>query len=164
MGENGWRFELWTDGVTNGQWGAYAALLLARKGDCPDSVFEQNIRFATFRPRAQVQTVSGPCKYGFVVAQGRCDCTTSNRPELQAIVEGVKRLTKPVALTVYTDSQYCVKVLSGEWGARSNLDLIEEWKKVSGDLDITFEKVKAHSGVPLNELVHALAQEAMHGA
>lgn len=42
--------------------------------------------------------------------------TTNNRMELQAVIEGLKILTRPCHVTLYADSQYVLKGLK-EWMA-----------------------------------------------
>jgi len=100
---------------------------------------------------------------------------TSSRMELQAVIEGMKAvINKKAVIKVYTDSTY-VKNSSTKWlqGWKRN-----GWKKSNGDpvqnkdlwilldgamqeLNVTFIKVKAHSGVAFNELADQLAYTAV---
>jgi len=100
---------------------------------------------------------------------------TSSRMELQAVIEGLKAINnKKAIIHIYTDSTY-VKNSATKWlqGWKRN-----GWKKSCGDsvlnkdlwllldevmqeLNITFHKVKAHSGDAFNELADQLAYTAI---
>lgn len=52
---------------------------------------------------------------------GHVGNTTNNRMELQSVIEGLKAITKPVKVEVYSDSTYVVNAVNNGW--------IENWKK-----------------------------------
>ena len=103
--------------------------------------------------------------------------TTNNRMELKGCIEGLKALKRnDIPVDLYTDSAYICNCINQKWYVkwRNNgwinskkqpvenkelwvelLDLVESFK------DITFYKVKGHSGVELNELADALANKGM---
>jgi len=97
--------------------------------------------------------------------------TTNNRMELQAVIEGLKALTRPCHVNVYTDSQY-VKIGITEWinnwKARSwrtasrkpvkNADLWREVDNAQQDHSVRYHWVKGHAGHPENERVDSLAR------
>lgn len=83
--------------------------------------------------------------------------TTNNRMELTAVIEALRFHPDKKDFVIYTDSQLTMKCAEGEWKRNKNLDLWEEYDKVSKGKKITFKKVKAHSGDKYNELVDKLA-------
>lgn len=56
------------------------------------------------------------------VAVHECN-TTSQRMELQGIIEALDMVAPDAAIQVFTDSQYVVNGYSGAWKLRQNLDL-----------------------------------------
>lgn len=87
--------------------------------------------------------------------------TTNNRMELRAIIAGLAAITKPAAITIYSDSQYAIGAFSGN-KAKANFDLIGEGivhlariRKLGGS--VTFQHVNGHAGDPLNERCDKLA-------
>lgn len=106
--------------------------------------------------------------------------TTNNQMELMAVIKGLENLVEPCKVSLYSDSAY---VLTGmqEWmqkwklqgwkrrtgskmEAVKNLELwkrLDELKKVH---EITYHKVKGHSGHPENERCDFLAVEACQNA
>lgn len=92
---------------------------------------------------------------------------TNNRAELIAAISGLwalrsEKITEPVEL--YSDSEWMVKVMRGEYRASSNLDLIEKLRELSSKLNITWHHVKGHSGHEQNEICDRLANQArVHG-
>ena len=61
--------------------------------------------------------------------------TTNNRAELSAVIEGLKALKSPAlcSVTLFTDSQLVHGLLSCNWKATKNLDLVSEVKKLSAE-------------------------------
>lgn len=88
---------------------------------------------------------------------------TNNIAELKAIQKGlalIKRRDIPVC--IFTDSQYCVGVLSRNWHANANRELISEIKSlISLFIDVQIKKVSGHSGLPGNERADQLAVKAV---
>ena len=100
--------------------------------------------------------------------------TTNNRMELQAVIEALQALKRPVAARLYTDSQYVRRgVLEWlpQWKARGwrtaakkpvkNQDLWELLEHAAAKHRIEWHWVKGHAGVPGNERVDALANAAI---
>lgn len=114
------------------------------------------------------------CKGKERVLRGYESHTTNNRMELRAVIEGVKALKKPSAISVYTDSQY---VCQGAASMRmwlqhpnhghANMDM---WRELiaagrNGGHKITFHKVTGHSGDLMNERCDTIArQQSVKGA
>ena len=100
--------------------------------------------------------------------------TTNNRMELTAVIEGLKRLTRPCFVTVYSDSQYLVKAINEKWLAdwlakdfkrgRSsevkNIDLWEELLQAMKMHTVEFIWVKGHAENEVNNRCDKLAVAA----
>ncbi len=84
--------------------------------------------------------------------------STNNRMELKAVSAGLAALKTPCVVTVVTDSQYVIGMLSQGWKRKANHDLLAELDKLMRQHQVRWVKVKAHSGSPMNERVDALAK------
>lgn len=88
---------------------------------------------------------------------------TNNKMELLAILSAVAAVPANSAMVIYTDSQYCIRVLSNEANAhnweRPNANIIRQYFCYASRLkSVRFEWVKGHDGNEYNEMVDALAQ------
>lgn len=88
---------------------------------------------------------------------------TNNRMELMAILSAVAAVPEDSTLVVYTDSQYCIQVLTNKANAnnfsRPNANVIRQYFNYASRLKaVIFEWVKGHDGNEFNEMVDALAQ------
>ncbi|MHC4750064.1 MAG: RNase H family protein [Planctomycetota bacterium] len=94
--------------------------------------------------------------------------TTNNQMELMAILNAIKTLQSDFTLngleriTVYSDSEWAVKCLKGEYNCRKRVikQYLDEIKWTSGRLRIVYEHVRGHSGDKRNELVDKMAVKA----
>jgi len=88
----------------------------------------------------------------------------SQEQELGACIRAVRSVPVGSELTIKTDSQYCVKVLGGEWEAHANLGLIDTYNadKRQRHIRVNFVKVKGHSGNKWNELADELCRQAVN--
>ena len=124
----------------------------------------------------------GPGGWGFVHVEdgtimgegsGGDRATTNNRMEMSAIIAALKSLPADARVTLYSDSDLCVKTLTQwakSWAARGwrkkdgeikNLDLVQEaWALVQARPGVRLQWVKAHDGTRWNEYVDALATQA----
>ncbi|HET9623483.1 MAG TPA: ribonuclease H [Kofleriaceae bacterium] len=88
---------------------------------------------------------------------------TNNIAELTAILRGLQAVSdrkRPVV--VYSDSAYSIGLLSQNWKAKKNVELVKELRDVCKQFgDLRFVKVLAHSGIALNERVDQLAVGAI---
>lgn len=88
---------------------------------------------------------------------------TNNIAELTAILRGLAAVsdrTRPVV--VYSDSAYSIGLLSQNWKAKKNVELVKELRdECKRFADLRFVKVLAHSGISLNERVDQLAVAAI---
>ncbi len=86
---------------------------------------------------------------------------TNNIAELTAILRGLEQAPKYRRVVVYSDSAYALGVVFQGWKAKANLELIEEIKEwMRHFLEVRFEKVLGHSGIPENERCDELARLA----
>lgn len=87
--------------------------------------------------------------------------TTNNRMELLAIISAVNSCPQGAYVDVYTDSQYCILVLSKSFKPKKNPDLYELYKKCSAHVaGVRFHWVKGHDGNKYNEMADNLAYGA----
>jgi len=122
----------------------------------------------------------GPGGYAVIIKEGDKETvlvgsepeTTNNRMELKALICALSCFKEPKRIKVYTDSEYLLKgalewlpkwkaqgFKTSEGNPVKNRDLWEEIDRLMSIHKVTFEKVKAHSGVLLNEKADRLAKE-----
>lgn len=112
--------------------------------------------------------------WGWHRSDGRFECggeshTTNNRMEMTAILKALAELPDGAVVTVFSDSQYCIKGLT-EWRAgwrkknwmkkgapMPNRDLWIRLEEHLQRLSVSFEWVRGHSGDPGNERADELA-------
>jgi ribonuclease HI len=100
--------------------------------------------------------------------------TTNNRMELTAVIRALESLRRPVAARVFTDSQYVRRGIMewvAAWKARGwltadrkpvkNQDLWLRLDELAGAHQIEWHWVPGHAGVPGNERVDRLANQAI---
>ena len=102
--------------------------------------------------------------------------TTNNRMELSALIAAYKALPSDAEITVFSDSEICVKTVN-EWAAAwqkrgwtrkggpiKNLELVRELYGLAGAHPrVTLRWIRAHDGSRWNEYVDALAGSALRG-
>ncbi|MGL6281358.1 MAG: ribonuclease HI [Microcoleaceae cyanobacterium] len=100
--------------------------------------------------------------------------TTNNRMEILAVIEGLKALKFPCAVTVYSDSKYVVDAMEQGWVKRwqkngwkrnknepaLNPDLWAEMLNLCSQHQVKFSWVKGHAGHVENEYCDQLAVAA----
>lgn len=113
-----------------------------------------------------------------VRANGQAEgIATSNRMELIAVIKALEALSSSSSqITVFVDSQY-VKEGCEQWlpnwkrnnwltSTKKPVKNQDLWERLDAQLEalsVSFEKVIAHSGHSLNELVDQLARQAANG-
>jgi ribonuclease HI len=144
------RTELWTDGACAGNPGpgGWAAILVAHRAD---GTIAKQVELSGAEPQ-----------------------TTNNRMELRAVIEGLRALTRPSAVTVHTDSAYVMDTITKRWhvgwtargwltAAKQPVKNRDLWEELLALLDghaVTWRRVKGHAGIPLNERCDELAVAA----
>ena len=123
----------------------------------------------------------GPGGYGTLLMYGEhfkeisegFRLTTNNRMELQAAIEGLSALKRPMQVDLYTDSTYVMKGVT-EWMSRwktngwrtaarkpvQNQDLWQALDAALGAHDVRWHWVKGHAGNEMNERCDQLARAA----
>lgn len=104
------------------------------------------------------------------ISGGEAD-TTNNRMELMAAIRALEALSRPSAVTLFTDSQYVQKGMTkwlADWKAKGwrtkaktpvlNQDLWQRLEAAAESHDITWQWVKGHAGNPLNERCDEIAE------
>ncbi len=86
--------------------------------------------------------------------------TTSQRMELTAVLNSILALKKPCNVRIFTDSQYVIGVLSKEWKASANKDLVIALRRSAASHNVSLNYVPGHSGHSKNELVDRYAKKA----
>lgn len=103
-------------------------------------------------------------------ASGGDPATTNNRMEITAVVEGLRALSRPSVVELYSDSQYVLNGLK-EWIAGwkkrgwktsgkqpvKNKDLWVTLDDLAARHDVRFHWVRGHAGHPENERCDELA-------
>ena len=100
--------------------------------------------------------------------------TTNNRMELTAVIRALEALKRPVRARVFTDSEYVRRGITEwlpAWKARGwrtadrrpvkNQDLWEQLDRLAAAHQLEWHWVPGHAGVPGNERVDRLANEAI---
>lgn len=113
----------------------------------------------------------GPAGLGVVIIDGKerrelseyLGQGTNNIAELTAILRGLQEVAdRDKQVFVYTDSEYSIGVLTKNWKAKKNIELIAELRELVGKFPrLTFVKVAGHAGIPLNERTDQLAVQAI---
>ncbi len=115
----------------------------------------------------------GPAGIGVVILDGdsRRELSeylgkgTNNIAELTAIKRALEEVAiadriRPVV--VHSDSSYSIGLLTKNWKAKKNVDLVADLRKLAkGFLDLRFVKVKGHAGIPENERCDELGRQAI---
>ena len=102
--------------------------------------------------------------------------TTNNRMELQAVIEALQALKRPVQVRLYSDSQYVRRGILEwlpQWKARGwktadrkpvkNQDLWQLLETAAARHRIEWHWVPGHAGIPGNERCDVLANAAIDG-
>ena len=97
--------------------------------------------------------------------------TTNNRMELAGVINGLRALTRPCNVTIYSDSAYVVNAFNQNWLGKwmtngwknsaqaevANADLWKELAVLTATHKVTFNKVKGHASDELNNRCDELA-------
>ena len=124
----------------------------------------------------------GPGGYGAILISGKYKKelsggdpeTTNNRMELTAVIVALQALKRPCKVTLYSDSQYVVNMVTKGWMARwkrngwmkgkndpaKNVDLLEELDRLLQVHQVQMIWVKGHADNPYNNRCDELAVAA----
>lgn len=108
------------------------------------------------------------------VSGGEWD-TTNQRMEIKAVTEALRCLKRPCEVVIRSDSAYVINCFQQRWyvGWRKNgwknskgepVQNRDLWEQLLSEVErhhVTFEKVKGHAGVELNERCDELARQAV---
>lgn len=103
---------------------------------------------------------------------GRVEDTTNSRMEIQAVVEGLKRLKEPCKVLIISDNVYVVNTInewldkwiaSGQYEIKANIDLWDEYIELRKIHEITAKHVRGHAGNHFNGICDRLAVNAIKG-
>ena len=102
-----------------------------------------------------------------IMVHGSTLGTTVNQMELMAILNAIKKIgdlkdTKTDKVTIYSDSEWAVRCLTGVYNCRARVvvSYLDEIEWATGPLKIKYGHIPGHSGIPENELVDQLAVDA----
>ncbi|HDP95903.1 MAG TPA: ribonuclease HI [Candidatus Aminicenantes bacterium] len=144
-----------------------AGVLIDTDGACSGNQFQRNAGGwgAVMRTNSQVREICGGERN-----------TTNQRMEIMACIRALEAWGRPeVRLELRSDSAYLVNCMNQKWYQRwrrngwlnakrrpvENRDLWERLLELVESLDISFVKVKGHSGDRWNERADALARQGM---
>jgi ribonuclease HI len=92
---------------------------------------------------------------------GKVEGATNNQMELEAVRQVLLSFKRDgVSVSIYTDSEYVIGVLSKNWKVKQNIELVAEIKKLMEKHQVSFEKVAGHTGNQYNERADTLAVAA----
>jgi ribonuclease HI len=97
-----------------------------------------------------------------ILLQGSEKNTTNNRMELTAILNGLEQafgMYPGQAVTICTDSEYCIDTITKKKQAHVNKDLIEAIQIFIQGKPVKFQWLKGHNGDPLHDLVDKYARQ-----
>jgi ribonuclease HI len=113
----------------------------------------------------------GPSAIGVVIVDGDRHTElsefigegTNQIAELTAMLRGLQEVSdRDRAVIVYSDSAYAIGLLSQNWKAKANVELVAELRQLCRQFrDLRFVKVLGHSGIALNERTDQLATDAL---
>ena len=89
---------------------------------------------------------------------------TNNIAELEAFKLGLKAIkNKKIPITIYSDSQYVIGLLTQDWKAKENIELINNLKCIISEFsNIKIKKIPGHKNVYFNNLADKLAKIAIN--
>ncbi len=99
------------------------------------------------------------CESKTVKESGFCEITTNNKMELQAVIEGLKRIKYKCNVTIYTDSAYVHNAFSLNWienwvkndwknSTKKPVANVKEWQELLSLVNkhnVSWVKVKGHA-------------------
>lgn len=88
--------------------------------------------------------------------------STNNRMEMRAVIHALTKIPKDADIDLFSDSQYVIRTLEGEYNRKKNLDLWQQLDELVKDYkSIKYHWVRGHSGRGYNEACDQLATMAL---
>lgn len=126
----------------------------------------ENMTYTAYTDGVSYKTDNGLGSSAYIVLQnGKLVCENSKtfsqtncpRMKMLSIISAVNNVPKGSVITVYSDFELAIKVLSKVWNAQKNLDLISLYDKVSEgkDVELVWKGVKERD--PLSKRVKDMA-------
>lgn len=96
---------------------------------------------------------------------GRVEHTTNNRMELEAIHQAPLLIPARVKLTIWSDSEWAINVITGKYRATVHLDLISEIQSniMARAPMVNLEWVRGHGASAKNDIADRMATSAIRG-
>jgi len=88
---------------------------------------------------------------------GSVEKSTSNRMEITAALEGIRRTPENAIITVHTDSQYLVNCMSRGWKKRANQDLWEQMAEAVRRRQVRWQWLERADNNPHHQEAHQVA-------
>lgn len=146
------------------------AEVINRAGNSDIAIHNEN-PYKLYTDGGCLKNPDGPGGYGVIIIapdgkieelKGGNPSSTNNRMEIIAAIVGLSHIPTGQAVKVYSDSQYVIKTMNGEFKKKKNLDLWEKLDEVaSHQAHIEWNWVKGHNGNLYNERCDKLATEGM---
>lgn len=86
--------------------------------------------------------------------------STNNAAEIQAAITALMSLKTRCRVIIYSDSEYLVRTMRGEYRRKTNMDLWNDLDFAALKHEIVWEWVPGHAGDRLNERANTLANSA----
>lgn len=160
------RIEIWSDGScfpNPGGPGGWGVVILAMDDDVEykDTIEQLKMVAGIDSEAAYVKMKESPRWKALVLRGGLppAQMNTNNRMEIMAIMEAF-RVMKPCKVTVVTDSQYAIGLLSGRNRAKANLDQKLQFQTLSTGFDVTWQHIHGHGSGNPNVIADLIAGSA----
>jgi len=91
------------------------------------------------------------------IVTGGATHTTNNQMEINAVIDGLRALSRPTPVTVVTDSQYVINTMTKNWKRNKNQALWEQLDELCEVHKVKWVYVRGHAGHEYNERCDKLA-------
>lgn len=85
---------------------------------------------------------------------------TNQQAEIAAAWIGLKTLTEPCKVRVFSDSRYVVETMKGNFRKKTNLEWWKKLDKACENHQITWQWLKGHNGHEIQEVADTLARKS----
>jgi ribonuclease HI len=84
---------------------------------------------------------------------------TNQQAEIAAAYVGLRTLTEPCKVRLFSDSRYVVETMCGRFRKKTNHEWWEKLDSASAKHEVTWNWIKGHSGHPVQEVADDLARK-----